>query len=355
MMNTMMKMNKTLFDISWQVTEEQYREDAALSYSTLAKYERGGFEIIPKLFDKVESPSLTFGSAVDAIITGGEEEFNNRFIVADIPELSDTMLKIANKLYEKYSALYENIDKIPSESIKTVTDEFDYGKTWKVDTVANKVREACGDYYNLKFLAGDRTILSTAVNNDVQNSVRALKESKATRWIFQNDDPFDNVRRYYQLKFKSTLNGVDYRCMMDCVIVDYDNKIIYPYDLKTSSHKEYDFHKSFIDWSYQIQAKLYWRILRDNLDKDDYFKDFKLADYRFVVVNKITLNPLVWHFSATQSKDTIVLGKNKTIVMRDPEIIGKELHTYLTENSIVPANINIERDNDIVEWIEKEY
>lgn len=348
-------MTKSLKDISWQVSEEQYREDTALSYSTLAKYERGGFEILPKLFDKVESPSLTFGSAVDAIITGGQQEFEDRFMVADMPQLSDTMLKIANSLFEKYGDQYSTLEEMPSEYIKSIADEFDYGKSWKLDTVANKVRTECSYYYSLKFLAGDKTILSTNVNIDVQNSVRALKESKATRWIFQDDDPFSNVHRYYQLKFKSTLNGVDYRCMMDCVIVDYDNKIIYPYDLKTSSHKEYDFYKSFIDWNYQIQAKLYWRILRDNLDRDDYFKDFKLADYRFVVVNKITLNPLVWHFNATQSKDTITLGKNKTVVMRDPEVIGKELHTYLTENSTVPEHINIEGDNDIVEWIENNY
>ena len=30
---------KSLKDISWQVSEEEYRQDPALSYSTLAKYE----------------------------------------------------------------------------------------------------------------------------------------------------------------------------------------------------------------------------------------------------------------------------------------------------------------------------
>ena len=75
-------MNKSLYDISWQVTEEEYRADKALSYSTLAKFKRSGFNGLNNLFDKVETPSLTFGSAVDSIITGGEEEFNERFFVA---------------------------------------------------------------------------------------------------------------------------------------------------------------------------------------------------------------------------------------------------------------------------------
>ena len=42
---------KSLKDISWQVTEEEYRQDKALSYSTLAKYERGGFKSLKSLFD----------------------------------------------------------------------------------------------------------------------------------------------------------------------------------------------------------------------------------------------------------------------------------------------------------------
>ena len=70
-------MRKSLKDISWDVTEEVYREDPALSYSTLARYEREGFNNLSKLFNRIETPSLTFGSAVDSIITGGQEEFDD--------------------------------------------------------------------------------------------------------------------------------------------------------------------------------------------------------------------------------------------------------------------------------------
>ena len=45
---------KSLRDISWLVTEEEYRADLALSYSTLARYEREGFNNLDKLFDKIE-------------------------------------------------------------------------------------------------------------------------------------------------------------------------------------------------------------------------------------------------------------------------------------------------------------
>ena len=89
---------KSLYDISWQVSEEEYRADPALSYSTLARYEREGFNNLDKLFDKIETPSLTFGSAVDALITGGQEEFDSKFAVFDIPSIPDSIVKIVKRL-----------------------------------------------------------------------------------------------------------------------------------------------------------------------------------------------------------------------------------------------------------------
>ena len=87
-------MMKSLYDISLKITEEEYRADPALSYSTLAKYERSGFNNLESLFDKIETPSLTFGSSVDSIITGGQEEFDSRFIVAEFPPTPDSIIKI---------------------------------------------------------------------------------------------------------------------------------------------------------------------------------------------------------------------------------------------------------------------
>jgi hypothetical protein len=120
--------------------------------------------------------------------------------------------------------------------------------------------------------------------------------------------------------------------------VDYDKKKVYPIDLKTSSHAEWDFQESFTQWQYMIQSRLYWRIIRANMIKDDYFKDFTLEDYRFIVVNKNTLTPLVWEFPLTQSKGTLIDEKGN--IFRDPFEIGKELRGYLDYRPPVPNGIN---------------
>ena len=100
-----------------------------------------------------------------------------------------------------------------------------------------------------------------------------------------------------------------------------------------------------------IQARLYWRIIRQNLNKDEYFKDFSLANYRFIVVNRKSLTPLVWEFKATRATTALTFGKNSQITLRDPFTIGEELSGYLNSTPKVPKGISIEGINNIEQWL----
>lgn len=349
-----MQMMKSLRDISWQVSEKGYRADPALSYSTLARYEREGFNNLDKLFDRIETPSLTFGSAVDSIITGGQEEFDERFMVAEFPSIPDSIVKIIKSLYKQYAGTYRSLLNIPDSSIIRETEDQNYQMNWKPETRAKVIREKGTDYYNSLFVAGDRCIIDTQTYQDVVNAVRVLKESSSTKLYFADDNPFEpDIERLYQLKFKGEFDGITYRNMADLIIVNHKEKWVKPVDLKTSSHTEWDFYKSFVDWRYDIQARLYWSIIRQNMDKDEYFKDFKLLDYDFIVVNKRTLTPLVWNCPFTQAQGTLRFGNNSQIEMRSPFEIGKELNSYLTSRPKVPMGINETGTNNLKDWLNK--
>ena len=350
-MITAMNKSKSLYDISWQVPESVYREDRALSYSTLARFKREGFNGLSHLFNKVESPSLTFGSAVDSIITGGEEEFNERFLVAKFPSVRDSILPIVKDLFTSKHNQYTRLQDIPDKDIIDCAAMYNFQNNWKPETRARVIREEASEYYNLLYLSANKTIISTETYQDVCNAVDVLKNSLATKWYFQENNPWDGIERFYQLKFKTQLNGIWYRCMADLIIVDHNTKTIIPVDLKTSFKAEWDFFKSFIDWGYHIQARLYWRIIRAVLDKDPIFKDYKLEDYRFIVVSKSTLKPLVWKFNKTQSLGTLTYGKTNQIDFQDPETIGRELYTYLSENRSVPIDIDEINPNSIDHWL----
>lgn len=204
-----------LRDISWPVSEREYREDPALSYSTLARYNREGFNGLDHLGDELSTPSLTFGSAVDSLITGGQKEFDERFLVADIPNLSDSVVKMVTTLFEENNVTYHKLVDIPSETIIEVSERLSYQKNWKPETRVKVIKEQGSEYYTLLYSAQNKQIISSSLKEEIDATVRALKESPNTKFYFAQDNPFDGIERFYQLKFKATLSGVDYRCMAD--------------------------------------------------------------------------------------------------------------------------------------------
>lgn len=336
---------KELPSISWQVDEPTYRKDPALSQSTLSTYERAGFDGLDHLFDHKETPSLTFGSAVDAILTGGSEEFNSRFLVLNI-NITDSGKDVINKLISM-NLPYDSFDEIPQDIVSSAAKEVGFWKADKWDkrryTEVLNTGDVVPYYQSLK--NSDKTILDTTTYTDVCNCVRAIHESPATSPLFADNDELSPIRRYYQLKFRAKHNGVSYRGMMDLIIVDYENKIIYPYDLKTSSGYEWNFPEHFLQWGYFNQARLYWRLIKANISHDPYFKDFELKDFKFVVVNRKTLTPLVWEFPLTQSLGTLIDEKGNEY--RDPFTIGEELQGYLNLRPQVPNGISIDSPNTI--------
>ena len=334
-----MEILKELSAISLPITEPEYRQMPELSYSNLSTYESLGYNGLDHLFDKKESLSLTLGSAVDAIITGGEDEFNSLFLVADIPPLGDKEKQVADYLFNICGNSYSTMTDIPATYILDAANQFEFQKNWKDETRVKVLTERCSPYYIVKSQAIGKTILTNTNFDDVKNMVRALRESPATCGYFADNDEMSPIRRYYQLKFKAIFDNVGYRNMADLIIVDYEKKKVYPIDLKTSlSCTEWDFQENFKKWHYYIQARLYWRIIRANMDADDYFKDFSLEDYRFIIVNPKTLTPLVWEFPLTKSVGTLVTDTGYEI--KDPFEIGKELRGYLDCRPPVPNGIN---------------
>lgn len=341
-------MNKSIKTIFWDIPESEYRKDPALSQSALAVYERKGFECLDTLFEPVESPSLTFGSAVDALITGGEDEFNSRFFISDIPSLKPSVEPVVKKIYEVFHTSYTDIADIPNSGLLSIIEEFKYQPNWKIETRIKNIKQEGQQYYQTMFMAGDKKILSQSVYNRVFACVRALKDSPQTKMYFQEDNPFDDIERVYQMKFKGTLGKITYRGMADLLMVNHKEKIVIPCDLKTSSGREYSFPEHFLEWNYQLQARIYWRLIRQLMDKDEYFKDFTLKDFRFIVVNNIDNPiPLVWKFAGSCSLGDLKIGNH---VLRDPEKVGEELTYYLENRPQVPIGISIDKPNSIEQW-----
>ena len=208
---------KSLKDISLQITEEEYRNDGFMHYSTLQTYERLGFHSIPTLFDKKESESLIFGSVVDTLMTDAPDEFEKQYLVADLDvDTSSTLINVTKGLFNLYNETSNSLDAIPTSTLIAALDAVDYGKTWYPNTRVDKLKKAGSEYYRLMYLAKGKTVISSAMYNDALACVKSLHESPATKQLFAVSNPFEpEIERCYQIKFRNTFDGITYTIMAD--------------------------------------------------------------------------------------------------------------------------------------------
>lgn len=194
---------KSIKDIAWNVSEEVYRADNALSYSTLARFNREGFSKLSTLFDKIESPSLTFGSAVDTIITDGMDAFKAKFMVANF-DASDQICQYAKLVFDFFYPQdkdeYKTLNNIPDDKLADFLTDNGYQLNWKKETRARVFKEKASDYYRSLADANGRTVIDSNTYTDVTRCCDALKTSVATKFYFNNDAFDTNIEKVYQLK-----------------------------------------------------------------------------------------------------------------------------------------------------------
>lgn len=285
-------MRKSLKDISWLVDEITYRNDNALSYSRLSQFFKQG----PKALisnEKIDTPSLRFGSCVDTILTASEE-FDDRFYVADIDKFSDSIRKIVERIYLEHTDFTDQICEIQEDLLINILNEENYQSNWKDRTRIDKIIDLGQDYYTVLKYSTGKIVISPQEFSEASQCVQTLKTHPFTYQIFEcNEDE----EIFYQLKFKTTIEDCDnseVRIMTDCIKVNHKEKWIQIYDLKTTGKDEEKFEESFDAWNYWIQAGLYEDVVDLITSADDYFSEFNLLPFKFIVINKVNLRPIVW-------------------------------------------------------------
>lgn len=343
---------KSLYDLSEKITEQEYRDIPAYSYSILSKFNREGFDCLSTLYDKIDTPSITFGSVVDTLLTEGSASFDTKFIVSNNISVSSTIEQIVYSLFNKYSTIYSKLEDIPDEIISEegILAEYYVDSKYNSSRV-KKIRNEGSELYNFLYLAKDKKIISETCYRDALKCVDALKKDPIISHYFEDSQFNTTIEKFYQLKFKGEYDGIPLKMMADLIIVNHEDKVIIPCDLKTTSKKEWKFYESFVKYGYWIQAQLYWYILNSIISKDDFYKDYTLLDFRFIVINRESLSPLVWIYSGTTNTETSIFGKNKEYTLTNWRSILKDLVYYQENPSDFP--IGIKKVNDIVEWLDK--
>ena len=306
----------------------------------MSKFNKTGFNGLDKLYEESKSPALLFGSVVDCLVLT-PNEFNDRFLVLDFPKFSDSISKIIDSIVN--DAKENGIKKIDDDFILKELDANSYQTNWKNETRLNKFKEIAYDIIELK-VKEEREIINTELYyqaTECKNKLECLKDEDSGVFYF-SEDPFSDsvldVEVYSQLKFKAQLKKREYKCMIDRLIIDNTNKTIKIVDLKTTGYKEWDFYKGFVDWFYDIQARLYYQIVNQVINGTEY-ENYKILPVEFICINKESLMPLVWKCDFCMAIGDLTFGKDNQIEFKYPESIADELEYYLNEKPNVPIGI----------------
>lgn len=285
----------TLQEASLNLSEKDYREYPCLSYSNLSKYDKEGYESINSMFETFTTPSLVFGSLVDCLLTQGEEAFNENYAVLNSALPPESILNIVTQLNESHAEASMLL--ISDEDIVLAADSYEYQKNWKAATRVTKIRDLGGSYYNFLKASAGKTVVSKQDVDDAIKCVKVLKADMTTSEYFSTD-LFSDKEHLYQLQFavKDTVTGIEFKGMLDLVMVDHRAKKIYPCDLKTTK-SIYTFEESFYKYRYYLQAAMYTELLRRTIaEKCPELADYTLEPYRFIVISRSNFKPVVFEW-----------------------------------------------------------
>ena len=330
------------------ISERQYRQLPHLSYSMLAKYAREGFEGYLHLDDDEESESLTFGSVLDCLITE-PKLFDERFKVVDCKVTGKTKDVLDYLLEKHYEDKSDDISSVTKQEYIEAFSHCEFYPNLKLETKLLKFQnDDARLYYKEKQHARGKQIVTAEVFDDATRATNALKYDRYIGKFFADytKDPY--MESIYQLKLQARIGSYTYKCMIDLLIIDHSRKMIFPIDLKSSSKPEYEFPKSFSYWRYDLQARLYWNILNAIVVHSKDFCDYTVADYTFIVINKKSLNPLVWTFKHTKDQGDIVIG-DKTY--ETPWSIAGKLKPLIESHANMPLEITKYKTNIIEDFI----
>ena len=295
---------KSIKECALSITEAEYRKLGGFSYSILATFLRSKD---PKVLIEPpikETDSLLFGSVVDCLITE-PETFDERFLVSNNIDISDKLKSVIKLLYDRFPNA-QSLNEIPDIEKETAFNDLDYGVSWILSTKLKKLELGIA-YYQLLKNVGNKKIISMDDYTRAQTCVYELYNNPFTaNYFIDTIQETPNIEHCYQLKFSTIHNGIFIRCMFDKLIVDHDNKTIQPIDLKTTSNNTEQFIHSVLEWSYYIQATMYTQILQDIIKQDDYFKDFTILPFKFIVINSRNYHPLIWEYPVQIQNDIVI-------------------------------------------------
>lgn len=289
--------------VQLNITEKEYRDLPSISYSMLSAISRLG----PSALKSKESTSeaMMFGTMVDSMIDGSFKRDDYYFAkTVDIGEkikpAIDILLNRLENIEGDFNSDLTNYEYLMTSILKN--NYIDYYLKRTPESRASSIIKDKGaqEYFKFKIEGKDKIIITIDMYEDALQCVNILRTHKFTKKIFSNK----LKEAYYQFKYQWSEKGTSFKGMIDRLIIDHENKIIKPYDLKTGSKSLYSFTDSFYKYRYDIQAVMYYVICK--LIRDEHYPDYEVDTFKFIYIGRFEKLPIIWEVPKTHHSKTIL-------------------------------------------------
>lgn len=154
---------------------------------------------------------------------------------------------------------------------------------------AKIITEETISYFEFLKVKGKKDLIDSETLQRCNEAVDVLKNnSKATELLGTYRSEMENSKIHNELELSLdssvVLKPFGLKGIIDNIKVDFDNKIVYINDLKTTGKTIADFEETVQYYNYNLQAAIYHRLVKEKL-KDSIDADWKII-FHFIVVDK---------------------------------------------------------------------
>lgn len=283
----------------------RYHASPAFGHTKIVNFETYGPTTLRDDFVIKPTESMMFGSLVDCLLTRSNDFLSSYYVptckIKPTPSESTFVQYLVTHKINPYSLTDDQLTSI-----------LDTCKTYTIYTknIEKRLEKAKLLYPLIDELLKNahKQCISQQDLEEAVNCINTLKTAEVTRHIFEKPEHV-----LYQVEL--TDDYLNVHCLFDLLYFDFDNHVIHPIDLKYVSYPERDFiTNSFYKFKYYRQAELYMKLLVNNckmyiVDDDSW----TIAPFKFMVICKQTLSPMLYEFPIKYDNDKLVISENKTV------------------------------------------
>lgn len=278
--------------------KEFYKNKFYFSYSSMSKlmWSPAAFYQIYVLGNREERTEshLVNGKIIHALLLE-EQKFNDNFIVSPSNLPTGNSRTVVDRVYAHYKELVSNGDVRTDlsqfeDAVIDVLKDMNLHQALKTDQqrIDKIVTPENTNYWEFLKNKGNKTLIDQENYEFCKNAVDILKlDSNLCKLIGCNTTDFDNreVLNEEFLQCEVTNLPFGLKGIVDNIVLDHDNKMIYINDIKTTSKELKEFSETIEFYGYWMQAAIYMTMVA--------VKYMNLIDagynvkFHFVVIDKM--------------------------------------------------------------------